>query len=125
MKGPGRSPGLLFGRRMRALAHWMRKMLVPTIGFAVGGALALALFAYVREDVRGDAQLRLGGQAAAASHIIEKRLHSYVDVTYGLRALFAARDKVSRSEFHRFVQSLDLKRNFPGFEVLNFARFVT
>jgi signal transduction histidine kinase len=101
-----------------------RKLVVPLSIFGVGIALSVALFAYVRDDLGRDGQLRFERQAADATHIIEKRLRSYVDVTYGLRALFAAREKVSRAEFHHFVQSLDVKQSYPGFEVLNFARYI-
>ena len=45
-------------------------------------------------------------------------------MTYGLRALFAARDNLSRAEFSRFVESLDLTRNYPGFVQLNYARHI-
>jgi signal transduction histidine kinase len=99
-------------------------LLAPALAFVVGIAFTLALCAYVHYDIERDAQLRFERQAADAKHIIERRLHSYVSVTYGLKALFAARDPVSRAEFHRYVASLDLGRNYPGFEVLNYARHI-
>ena len=102
----------------------LRRYLAPALVLAVGVALSLALFVYVRDDVERDARLRFERQAADAKHIIERRLHSYVGVTYGLKALFAAHDSVSRAEFHRFVASLDLERNYPGFIQLNYARHV-
>jgi signal transduction histidine kinase len=96
----------------------------PLLVSAVGVTLAFALFAYVRGDVERDAKLRFERNSADAKHIIERRLHSYVGITYGLRALFASHDSLSRNEFHRYVAALDLKRNYPGFEVLNYARHV-
>jgi signal transduction histidine kinase len=96
----------------------------PLLIAACGLGLALALFAYVRSDIERNGRLRFERQAADAKHIIERRLRSYVGVTYGLRALFGARDSLSRAEFHRYVGSLDLERNYPGFEVLNYARHI-
>lgn len=107
-----------------APATGSRRLLVPLLGLAVGVAAAVALFAYVRNDVQQDAAVRFERQAADAKHIIERRLQSYVGVTYGLKALFDARESVDRSEFRRYVESLDLKHKFPGFEVLSFARHV-
>ena len=101
-----------------------RKFLGPVIGLVAGAALTFGLFAYVREDVERYARLRFERQAADAKHIIERRLHAYVGVTHGLRALFASRGTLSRLEFHRYVDSLSLKENFPGFEVLNYARHI-
>jgi signal transduction histidine kinase len=102
----------------------LSKFAVPLCMLAAGVALSLALFAYVRADIERDAQLRFERQAADAKHIIERRLHSYVGVTYGLKALFAAHDSVSRAEFEQYVASLDLPRNYPGFIQLNYAQHV-
>ena len=96
----------------------------PLAVLAAGVALSALVFAYVRDDIRTGARLRFERQASDAKHIIERRLHSYVGVTYGLKALFAARDSVSRAEFHHFVESLDLPRNYPGFVQLNYARHI-
>ena len=101
-----------------------RQLLAPLVALAIGVALSCGLFAYTRDDLARDAVLRFERQAADAKHIIERRLHAYVGVTYGLRALFASRGSLSRMEFHRYVESLDLRKNFPGFEVLNYARHI-
>src|SRR5712692_1645624 len=107
-----------------AVRQTVRKSLGPLLVFAAGVALAFALFEYVRDGVERDARLRFERQAADAKHIIERRLRSYVGVTYGLRALFAARDSLGRAEFHRYVASLNLKQNYPGFVLLNYARHI-
>jgi signal transduction histidine kinase len=101
-----------------------RRYLGPLLGLAAGLALSVALSFYVRDDVARDARLRFERHAADAKHIIERRLYAYVGVTYGLRALFAARGSLTRLEFRRYVESLDLPGNFPGFEALNYARQV-
>ena len=99
-------------------------MVVPLTGFALGAAFVFALYAYVSDDIERDARSRFERQAEDAKHIIERRLHSYVSVTYGLKALFSAHNVVGRAEFHRYVASLNLKDNYPGFEVLNYARYI-
>ena len=101
-----------------------RKFLGPLLVAAAALALGWALFSYVRDDIADDARLRFERQAADAKHVIEQRLRAYVEVTYGLRALFGARDAVTRAEFHRYVNSLDLPRNYPGFVQLNYAHHV-
>lgn len=110
--------------RARAIEPTLRKFAAPLCVLAVGVALSLALFAYLRGDIARDAQLRFERQAADAKHVIERRLQSYVGVTYGLKALFAARDSVSRAEFQQYVASLDLARNYPGFIQLNYAQHI-
>ena len=103
----------------------IRKIIGPLLILGSGIAVAFALFAYVKGDIERDAQLQFERQAADAKHIVERRLRAYVGVTYGLRALFAANDSLSRAEFHRYVASLDLRRNYPGFVQLNYARHIT
>jgi signal transduction histidine kinase len=107
---------------MRSITPAIRKLAGPLLVATPAVGLALALFSYVRSDVERDAQLRFERQAADAKHIIERRLHAYVSVTQGLKALFGAHDMVSRAEFRRYVASLNLDQNYPGFEVLNYAR---
>lgn len=109
---------------MKAMALGMRRYLAPGVALVIGIGLSLALFAYIRNDIQRDAILRFERQAADAKHIIERRLHSYVGVTYGLKALFAARDSVTRAEFHNYVASLNLADNYPGFIQLNYARHI-
>lgn len=103
----------------------MRRLVAPVLVLAATVALSLLLFAYVRDDLQRDANLRFESQAADAKHIIERRLHSYVGITYGLRALFDARDSLSRAEFHRYVASLNLDEKYPGFVQLNYARDIS
>lgn len=73
------------------------------------------------EDV---ARLRFERQASDAKSVIENRIHSYANVLYGLKGLFATRETITRVEFRRFVESLDLKERYPGFDVVNFAAYV-
>src|SRR5262245_47043357 len=113
MQGAGEFAGPFFMRRVTTDTR--RKLLAPVLVLAAGVGISLALFIYVRNATERDAQLRFERQAASAKHIIERRLHSYVDVTYGMKALFAARESLSRAEFHRYVASLNLERNYPGF----------
>src|SRR5258706_3952579 len=98
--GAGQCPAFFLRQNMRSIAKELRARLVATLfAFAVGAVLSLALFAYVQDDLRRDGELRFEREAADAKHIIERRLQSYVGVTAGLSALFAARDRIGRAEF--------------------------
>ncbi len=79
------------------------------------------LFAVVRDTVENAAQLRFERQASDAKSVIEDRIQYYPDILYGLKALFAGQGPVSRLQFHRYVESLDLKNRYPGFDVVNYA----
>src|SRR6266705_983477 len=91
------------------------KAFFPFLVLGIGIALSILLHFVIKDNVKGEAQLRFERQASDAKHNIDARIRSYVDVMYGLGALFRISDSVSRAQFHRYVSGLDLSRRFPGF----------
>jgi signal transduction histidine kinase len=98
--------------------------MLPWLILAVGILASLMIFAVVRHAIEDVARLRFERQARDAVAVIEERIQFYSDILYGLRALFASQGPVNRLQFHRFVQSLDLKQRFPGFDVVNYAVYI-
>jgi diguanylate cyclase (GGDEF)-like protein len=92
----------------------------------LGAGLAVSATAawFVQQHVVQEARLRFDGDARELQRRIENEIKSYEEVLVGLRALFAARDDVTRAEFRRYVEGLQLGRRYPGFQALNFARLV-
>lgn len=103
---------------------WGRSAVVPWLVLAVGLAASLLLFRFIENSVQHVASLRFEREANTANGIVEDRLRSYSDVLYGLRALFASDYPLDRLKFHRFIEALDLKRRYPGFDSLNYAAYV-
>src|SRR5436309_15945129 len=97
---------------------------LPWLVLTIGITASFFLFALVRDSVENVARLRFEREANAANSVVEDRLRSYSDVLYGLRALFASETPVDRLRFHRFIESLDLKHRYPGFDSLNYAAYV-
>ena len=104
----------------RRVRHWI---VVPWLALAIGIPASILLFTASRDAVESVARQRFEHQASDAHAVIEDRLLPYVGILYGLRALFASESLVSRVRFHRFVESLDLKRRYPGFDAVNFAAY--
>ncbi len=90
------------------------------LSVAVGAALYLA----TAKAIETDAQTRFRGMARTAQFAIEARIKSYTDVLRGTAGLFRASSTVGADEFRHYVEQLDTPRNFPGIEVINFARSV-
>src|SRR6266705_3179797 len=109
------------GKTIRPAFHWT---VLPWLVLAVGIPASFFLFSLLKDSVENIAQLRFEREAKDANVVIEGRLRSYSDVLYSLRALFASEDPVDRLRFHRFVESLDLKNRYPGFDALNYAAYV-
>jgi len=55
-----------------------------------------------------------------ASNQIKQRMKIYEQLLHGVQGLFAASTSVERSEFHDYVNSLDIRNNYPGIQSLGF-----
>ena len=101
------------------------RAVLPWAVLAIGILSSFLLFAVIRDVVENSARLRFERQAGDAMSAIGERVQFYADILYGLKALFGAQSSVSRLQFHRFVESLDLKTRYPGFDVVNYAIYVS
>ncbi|HUP94059.1 MAG TPA: CHASE domain-containing protein [Burkholderiales bacterium] len=106
------------------ISRLRRWQLLPWLVALIGVAASAFLFTALRHAVEDIARLRFERQASDARAVIEGRIDSYTNVLFSLRALFATHSSVSRLQFQRFVQSLDLTARYPGFEVVNFAAYI-
>src|SRR5258708_5530281 len=97
---------------------------LPWLVLALGITASCFLFVLIRDSVENVARLRFEREANTANSVVEDRLRSYSDVLYALRALFASETPVDRLRFGRFIESLDLKHRYPGFDSLNYAAHV-
>jgi diguanylate cyclase (GGDEF)-like protein len=104
-------------------SHWTSR-LIPAAVLLLGIVLSVIASQSAREETSHTARLRFDTTAAHATVQFERRLAAYFEVLAGVRALFNTVDDVSREDFRRYSQDLALKRNFPGFQVLNYAPYV-
>jgi signal transduction histidine kinase len=101
--------------------HARHRIVLPWVVLGIGIPASLLLFTLFQDAVEDSARLRFERYASDTKHVIEARVKSYADILHGLAALFTDRRQVNRLQFHRFVKSLDLKRRYPGFDVVNYA----
>lgn len=104
-------------------SHWTHR-LIPAAVLLIGIVLSVIASQSAREETSRTAELRFDTTAANASVQFERRIAAYFEVLAGVRALFNTVDNVSREDFRRYSQDLALKRDFPGFQVLNYAAYV-
>src|SRR5258706_8181740 len=91
---------------------------------ALGLALSIALAIGVRKQVEQEARHQFAANARDVLYRVQSEIGSYEEVLVGLSAFLGSKDGVSRSEFRRYVEGLDLSRRFPGFDNLNYAQVV-
>jgi two-component system sensor histidine kinase/response regulator len=91
------------------------------LALMVGALLHMAAARAVEDEAR----LRFENRARATQERLATVIKSYTDVTRALAALFAAGERpVSRVEFHRYVDALDLRRNYPAIDAVSYSEEV-
>lgn len=55
--------------------------------------------------------------------LLEKGLSNYVNALWGGRGMFDASDNVTAKEWEVYVNSLDLKNNYPGVQAFGYAKY--
>ena len=93
-------------------------------GALLSASIGATLYIATAKAIESDAQTRFAAMARAAQSTIDARIKSYSDVLRGAAGLFHAKPDASADDFRHYVQQLDTRHNFPGIEVMNFARNV-
>jgi PAS domain S-box-containing protein len=88
---------------------------------AVGSVLSAAAAYWMSNQIEREAKQRFERAVTEAHNAVESRIRIYSDVLLGARGLFIASDSVSRREFRDFVDSLELKRRYPGIVAVHYA----
>ncbi len=89
--------------------------------FALGVAVAVASSVFM-VNVGRDRQQVFEADAGEAQAAIETRLAVYEEMLEGLRGLYRSDDRVTRDEFHRFIDVDQMGERWPGIQALGFAR---
>jgi CHASE1-domain containing sensor protein len=77
------------------------------------------------KTIEYDAGERFLHQAQNAQYNINSRINAYTDVLRGAASYFHAAEHVDRASFHRYVSGLDIERQFPALDNINYAQYVT
>ncbi|TFW23036.1 CHASE domain-containing protein [Duganella callida] len=102
------------GRIGARLAFW-------GAGCALAAALGALLYGLALKTVDDDAAQRFENLARSTQYGVSARIKSYADLTRGLVALFQTSEQITRTQFHQYVESLDIARHFPAIEALSWA----
>jgi PAS domain S-box-containing protein len=105
----------------RLARYWS---MLPWLVLVIGIPASLWLYRSIEHSVESVGRLRFERKAADAKALIESRIGFYEDILHALKALIASQGPISRRQFHDFVHSLDLKKRYPGFDLVNFATHV-
>ena len=91
---------------------------------AAGTVLSLALGFALHRQLEQETRFRFESDARELLYRVQEEIGAYEEVLVGLRAFIGSKETVSRAEFRRYVEGLDIGRRFPGFDSLNYAQVV-
>lgn len=93
-------------------------------GLLLSTVVGTMFYSMTAGRIEGDAQQRFANMSRGVKATLDARIKSYADVLRGSASLFATSDGLTREQFHRYVEGLQLEREFPGIETINFARYI-
>jgi len=100
--------------QLLAVLRAVRCLLLPSLVLIVGWGLSGWIFASLQREHERLTILRFDNMIEDAESAIRDRMIAYSDALYGGASLFAASEKVTRDEWRRYVDSLDLATRYPG-----------
>lgn len=110
--------------KLRLRHPWRASALLPTCVFLAGACLAAALGWWLREEVRGEAQIEFQRNVERVGEDITGRFHGPVNGLKGVAALYAASPRAGRAEFDAYIEARDPAREFPGVRAFGFVQRV-
>ena len=105
----------------------MEKRLTRTYGylaFALG--ICLTVWTCILVGNAQDARIRNNFQRDAdkVASDTRVRLQTYFDMLMSLKGMFAVNGEVTRAQFAQFIGELNLAERYPGFQAIQFVRYV-
>ncbi|MEO8628055.1 MAG: PAS domain S-box protein, partial [Betaproteobacteria bacterium] len=106
-----------FHRIVRAIYQ----SLVPLC--VLGVALLAVGWSYSRSlsDASLASEARWSRRAGELSLKLRERMQAYEQILQGARALFQVKEKVSRDDWHAYIESLSVQQRFPGVLAIGYA----
>jgi signal transduction histidine kinase len=92
----------------------------PLLSSLVGGALYMV----TARSIESDAETRFVSHARHAQSVINARVKSYTDLLRSTASMIQSTDVLTYQNFHEFARGLDLARNFPAVDYINYALYV-
>jgi len=100
---------------------WGRGLWLSILVFIVGLLLSLSLWQRARERGHREHQAYFEYRSRDALTRVEQRLLAYENVLRGAAGLLSTTRQVSRQEFARYVDGLNLSQHFPGIQGVGFT----
>jgi signal transduction histidine kinase len=95
------------------------------IGALLSSLIGSLLYVATMRSIEREAQERFMSHARYAQGVVSVRIKSYTDLLRGTASMLHSSERISHRAFHDYVQGLELGKNYPAVDTLNFAAYVT
>ena len=95
------------------------------VGALLSSLVGSLLYMVTARSIESDAQARFISHAKYAQSVINVRVKSYTDLLRATTSMIQSTDVLTHQNFHEFALGLNLARNFPAVDYINFAVQVT
>ena len=109
---------------LRHLSYRFTKDRAVLGGLLMSLAAGLLFYVVTASLIENDAEQRFSNMALSARATVNARIKGYADLLRGSASLFATSTELTRSQFHHYVEGLELDKNFPGVQTINYARYI-
>ncbi len=99
----------------------LRRHAAACLALLLGLVTTLVAALYVHHGARERRQRRFDDAVREGTLSLQQRLDTYQAMLLGTRGLFISSAQVSRREFRGYVQSLELRRRYPGIQGIGFT----
>ncbi|NNJ95890.1 MAG: PAS domain-containing protein [Gammaproteobacteria bacterium] len=86
---------------------------------------SFALWNYAQRSAENELQAEFDFYAHEMIDLINQRMAAYVQVLFGVRALFTETESVTRDQFSTYITSLRLEEQYPGIQGLSHSPLIT
>jgi signal transduction histidine kinase len=94
------------------------------IGALLSSLIGSVLYMVTARSIESDAAARFVSHARHAQSVINVRVKSYTDLLRATGSMIQSTDELTYQQFHEFVRGLDMARNFPAVDYINYAVYV-
>lgn len=106
--------GERFGRHVRLGALAYAVLIISLI-------LTLLVYFYARQSLETQTGVRFQETVLVTERSIDRRTDAYVDAIFGARAYFYASELVEREEWNDYIDGLELRDRYEGFQALGYV----
>lgn len=98
------------------------RLLLPYLVLLLGLLFAFIVSYYVRKLAEAQDRARFENSLQEIDSRIRNKVQTSITLLRAGTGLFAASDKVSADEFRRFVEQIELQKNYPGIQGIGYSR---